>query len=91
LKGRSNPVSNTAFRTTGSVPQLGTAAAAEGLVTALALADAAGVDGAVEVDGATEAPGAQALTTMARAARRIAGPRTNGRRVNDLLGLALNI
>ncbi|MGZ8800769.1 MAG: hypothetical protein ACXWXF_12490 [Aeromicrobium sp.] len=81
-----------AFRTTGSVPQLGTAAAlAEGLTSALGLADAAGVDGAVEVDGATEAPGAQALATMARAEIRIPGPRTNRRRVNDPWGLALNI
>jgi hypothetical protein len=91
LNGRSKPVSKTAFRTTGSVPQLGPAATADGLASALA--DAAGVVavGLVETDGATEAPGAHAFATMARAATRIPGPRTNRRRVNDPSGLALNI
>ena len=94
LNGRSKPVSKTALRTTGSVPQLGTAAAlADGLTSALA--DAAGVagpvDGAVEADGATEAPGAQAPARMARAATMIPGPRTKRRRANDPSGLVLNI
>jgi hypothetical protein len=94
LNGRSKPVSKTAFKTTGSVPQLGTAAAlADGLASALA--DAAGVvgpvDGAVETDGATEAPGAHALASMARATTKTPGPRTNRRRANDPSGLVLNI
>jgi hypothetical protein len=92
LNGKSNPVSNTAFKTTGSVPQVGPAAAAEGLAPALAdAAGVAGVDGAVDTDGTTDAPGAQALATIATTATRIPGPRTNRRRVNGRSGLVLNI
>ena len=94
LNGRSKPVSKTAFRTTGSVPQLGTAAAlADGL--AAALAEAAGVEGRSSArsraDGATERTRRAGAGHEARAATRIAGPRTKRRRVDDPSGLALNI
>jgi len=84
------------LRTTGSVPQLGTAAAlADGLASALALAEAAAVvvAAAVGADDAVE-PGAQALTTIATIARLVTmtpGPRLVRRRVDDPSGLALNM
>jgi hypothetical protein len=86
--------------TTGSVPQLGPAAAAlaDGLVPALALADEAAVGvavgGAVDAGGVTEAPGAHALTMIASDARlmaKIPGLRTDRPRVNGPSRLALNI